>query len=104
MKRGGCDPAQDELALSSVRAHAIWPGRSSLRVAEVAKELCITEQQVIDLIQEYQDTGGKGGLAAVDTASGLKSKFNPTGNKTPRSHWRIPVSAFDAFVNARKNS
>ena len=97
------DPRQDDLALSAVAAHALFPGRTTLYVGEVARALSITEQQVVDLILEYLDTAGASGIAAVNIASGLQSAANPRGNKTPRAYWRIPVSAFDAFVHARKN-
>lgn len=95
-RRSSIDPKQEELALSAVRAHAIFPGRTTLRVAEVAVQLEITEQQVVDLIN-----GGQ--LLGVDISSGLKSCNNPTGNKTARSYWRIPVSAFDEFIARRKS-
>lgn len=106
MKAKAPDPLQDDLPLSSVKAHAVFPGRTALRVGEVAKALAMTEQQVSDLIQEYEDTEGASGIAAYNIASGLKTlPGNRTrGNKTPRAYWRIPVSAFDAFVNARKNA
>lgn len=90
------DPAQEELALSAIKAHALFPGRSTLYVSEVCKALSMSENQVIDLIESGQ-------LAAVDISSGLKKDGIKNGNKTPRAYWRIPVSAFDAFVNARKN-
>ena len=97
MKRVGHDPKQEELALSAVQAHALFPGRTTLYVKEVARALSMTEQQVVDLIEGLQ-------LHALDISSGLKSPDNPRGNKTARSYWRIPVSAFDAFVAARKST
>lgn len=87
---------QDELALVAVRAHALFPGRTSLRVVEVAKALAMTERQVADLIDE-------GELVAVDISSGMLSTENPKGKRTSRSAWRIPVSAFDEFINQRKS-
>lgn len=95
-RRTAIDEKQEELALSAVRAHAIFPGRTTLRVAEVAAQLEITEQHVVDLITSGQ-------LLGVDTSSGLKNANNPTGNKTARSYWRIPVSAFDEFIARRKS-
>ncbi|WP_348547739.1 hypothetical protein [Chthoniobacter sp.] len=71
---------------------------------DVAQALGITDQQVVDLIEEYRDTDGETGLAAVNVASGLRSRLNACGSKTPRCYWRIPVAAFDAFVQARKNN
>ena len=104
MKRPASTAVQDELPLSSIAAHSLFPGRASLYINEVARALEINPQQVVDLIQEYQDTDGASGLAAVNIASGLQSEANPKGNKTPRAYWRIPVSAYDAFIAARKNS
>ena len=40
----------------------------------------MTRQQVVDLIEEYRDTDGKSGLAAVNVASGLHSQLNPRGS------------------------
>jgi len=90
--------------LAGFKAHALFPDRTSVRVGDVAKALGVTEQQVVDLIEEYRDTDGESGLAAVNVASGLHTRLNPRGSKTPRCHWRIPVAAFDAFVEARKNN
>jgi len=94
------DPAQEELALSSVAAHALFPGRSSLYVPEVAKALEMSEQQVLNLIEEYQATGGASGLQAINIANS-RGTF-PGGNKTSRKAWRVPVSGYDAFIQSRK--
>jgi hypothetical protein len=40
----------------------------------------------------------------VNIASGLKSDANPKGNKTPRKYWRVPVSAYDEFIEENKNT
>lgn len=76
-------PPQDELPLASVLSHAVFPGRTVLYVHEVAEALACTIQHVIDLIDE-------GRLRAINIAG--------AGNKTNRSCWRVPVSAFDAFI------
>jgi hypothetical protein len=94
----------EDHGLAAFKAHQLFPGRISVRIRDVAQALGITEQQVVDLIEEYRDTDGETGLAAVNVASGLQSHLNPRGSKTPRCHWRIPIAAFDAFVNARKNN
>ena len=94
----------EDRGLASFKAHALFPGKTSVRVGEVAEALGVTQQQVVDLIEEYRDTDGASGLAAVNVASGLHTRLNPRGSKTPRCHWRIPVAAFDAFVEARKNN
>ena len=58
--------------------------RTVLYVGEVALKLRVTEQHVLDLIDEGQ-------LIAVNVG-GAGRKF-----------WRIPVEAYDAFL-ARRNS
>ncbi len=88
---------QQELPLSAIAPHKLFPGRTSLYVSEVAKALQMTERQVLDLIDE-------GALEAVNIASPGKSTTTPTGNITPRKFWRVPVSAYDAFIQARKAS
>lgn len=90
------DAKRERLAPSSFASHTLFPGRTTLYVSEVAKALTMTMQQVVDLIH-----GGQ--LLAVDISSGLKSSSNPRGNKTARSYWRIPVSAFDEFIAKRIN-
>lgn len=54
-------------------------------ISEVARALKCTETHIRDLIDEGQ-------LMAVDIA----------GADTPRKCLRIPVSAYDAFIGARK--
>lgn len=102
MKLPVLDAQQDELALSALATHAIYPGRRTITVAEFARDFCITGQQVIDLII-------CGDLLAVrisasrglpeDSAAMSKAERS----RVPRAHWRIPVSAYDAFVTARKS-
>lgn len=92
------DPAQGELALSSIRAHEIFPGRSTLYVCEIATVLRCTIQHVINLINEYEETGGTGGM------KGFSIHSVKEGQKTPRSWWRVAVSDFDAFVQKRATS
>jgi hypothetical protein len=103
LKRSLPKVSPDERTLAGLKAHTLFPQRTTLYVAEVARVLSVTEQQVIDLIHEYRDTDGTSGLAAVNIASGRQTTINPRGNRSPRAHWRIPVSAFDAFIDSRKN-
>lgn len=77
---------QEELALSAVRSHALFPGRTTLYVYEVSRALQISENQVINLIES-------GKLAAVNIGNGSKGK----------RFWRIPVSAFDAYVGSHNS-
>lgn len=93
---------QEELALSSVASHLVFPGRVTLYVSEVAKALSIEPRQVIDLIT-------CGDLVAINisaTRAGAKSSDQMTAEERraiSRTHWRIPVSAYDAFIAARNN-
>lgn len=73
-------------SLTSVLAHGRFPGRSVLSVSEVAAALEVTERHIIDLIDE-------GRLAGI----------NISASGSGRKHWRIPVSAYDAFINANKS-
>ncbi len=82
------DPQQEQ-ALATVLSHKVFPGRNSLYVHEVANGLQITVPHVISLIQE-------GLLDAVEVTG--------RGNKTAREHWRVPVSAYDAYILRRWNN
>lgn len=62
----------------------LFPGRTVLYVSEVAEKLEVTEQHVFDLIEE-------GKLHAVNVGGGT------------RKFWRIPVSAYQAFLKVRSN-
>ena len=77
-------PLQDELPLSSIAPHTLFPGRTSLRVWEVAKALDVHEKTVLGWI----DTGA---MSGVDISNGID-----------RKHIRIPVSAYEAFLRKRK--
>lgn len=97
MNRGAkIDLKQDDLPLSSIAAHKLFPGRTTLYVAEVARALEIAENTVINLIEAAE-------LGAVNIATDAQKSKLPPGIKPPRSYWRIPVSAFDAFVAQRKS-
>lgn len=98
------DPAQEELPLSSVRPHAAFPGRTSLYLGEVARHLQITERQLIDLIEEYEATGGASGIKGFSIANAVRSAAYPQGNKTARNAWRIAVSDLDAFIQRKAAS
>lgn len=60
----------------------LFPGRSVLYVSEVAEKLEVTEQHVLNLIDE-------GKLRALNIGIGTQRKF-----------WRIPVEAYEAYVAA----
>lgn len=93
----------EERGLAGFTAQELFPGRTSLRIRDVAKALGIVRQHVVDLIEEFRDTDGQSGLAAINVASGLHSQVCPDGSKGRRCQWRIPVAAFDAFIRARTN-
>ena len=82
---------QGEPALRGLHAEQLWAGRTVLYVREVARALHVTEQHVINLITE-------GRLRAINVGNGLKSADRPKGSKTAREYWRIPVSAWDAYI------
>ena len=94
---------QAELPLSSVLSHAVFPGRSTLYVSEVAKALSIESRQVLDLILF-------GDLEAVSISASRKDGAkNSTQMErverllVPRTHWRVTVSGYDAFLRKRSN-
>lgn len=60
----------------------LFPGRKMLYVHEVAARLCISKRHVVDLIDE-------GKLRAI----------NISGDA--RRHYRIPVEAYEAFLQSR---
>jgi len=62
----------------------LFPGRSSLYVGEVAGKLGITDQHVIDLLEEGQ-------LGGVNVGGGS------------RNFWRIPVPEYEKFLRRRSN-
>lgn len=76
-------PKQPACALSAVLSPELWEGRAVLSVREVAGALHVTEQHVVNLITE-------GRLKAVNVGNGP--------GKNPRASWRIPVSAWDAYI------
>jgi len=61
-----------------------FAGRSVLYVSEVAKRLEVTEQHILNLIEE-------GKLQAIDIGGGS------------RHFWRIPVPALETFMRERSN-
>jgi hypothetical protein len=85
---GGQRSVQEELPLSCLRSHKLFPGRTTLYIKEVADALRTSENQIISLIEE-------GKLHAVNIAG--------AGNKTDRKYWRIGVDDFDAYVQANSS-
>jgi hypothetical protein len=95
MSRAVANPLQDELPLDSIKSHAVFPGRVTLYVREVAAKLQVTEQHVINLIE-----GGR--LHAVNIAKDIKGGTTKSG-RTKAEFWRIPVASYDAFIDASRN-
>jgi hypothetical protein len=86
---------QVELPLSSVMSHAVFPGRRSLLVAEIAETLRCTEQHVLNLCE-------LGNLIAIDIRTGREAKPSEYAkSRSARRCLRIPVSSYDAFVQTR---
>lgn len=77
-------PLQEELPLSSIAPHTLFPGRTSLRIAEVAMALHVDFKTVLGWIDS-------GDLLAINISNG-----------SDRTHVRIPVSSYDAFLKKRK--
>ncbi len=65
-----------------------FPGRTFLRIREVAKLCLITPNQVVRLIED-------GSFQAVD--------FRGEKSKSKRSTWRVPVESVQTFLERRKN-
>lgn len=80
---------QDELPLSSVLSHAIFPGRSVLTLREVAHALRCHPDHLLKLI----DTGR---IVALDISTGRPIK--PGHAREHRRCLRVPVSSYDQFV------
>lgn len=87
---------QDELPFRTVLSHELFPGRSSLLIAEVADALRCTVQHVLDLVEE-------GDLRAVDIRGRIQGEARPSdfGRRDARRCLRIPVSAYDDFIRRR---
>lgn len=109
------DPRQEELALStlgSINVGSIFVGRVSIRISEVAKLLSCDEKHVVNLIEEFELTGGTSGMkgfsigrqfiprAAGEGDTSLRARFRAV----PRSCWRVATSDLDAFLDKRRTS
>jgi hypothetical protein len=77
-------------ALDSILSQKLFPKHNVLQVQQVADALCVTKQHIINLIEE-------GHIQAVDVGGGPIDRAN-----TARRNYRIPVSAYDAFIRKRK--
>lgn len=62
----------------------LFPGRKTLYVSEVAQRLEVTDQHVIDLIEE-------GNMGAINVGGGS------------RKFWRIPVAEYEKFLKKRSS-
>lgn len=95
MTRQAANPLQDELPLDSIKSHAVFPGRLNLYVAEVASKLQVTNQHILNLIEA-------GEIDAINIAKDIKGGTTKSG-RTKSEFWRIPVAAYDALIEARRN-
>jgi hypothetical protein len=84
------DPRQEELPLTAVMSHTLFPGRVLLRVAEVAAALRCDDEHVFRLVDN-------GRMVAVNIAT--STEIQPGTSKTFRKYLRIPVTAWDQFIN-----
>jgi len=62
----------------------LFPGRKMLYVSEVAQRLEVTDQHVLDLIDEGQ-------IGAVNIGGGQ------------RKFWRVPATEFEKFLKSRSS-
>ena len=96
MRKQVAIPGQDELPLTSVLAHKLFPGRAMLTVAEVANACGVDKQTITNLIE-------CGDMLAVDLRTTRPAR--PTDvkaeHKSIRQWLRIPTSSYDAFINSR---
>lgn len=90
-------PGQDELPLTSVLSHSLFPGRAMLTVAEIANACGVDKQHITNLIEV-------GDLVAIDlrTSKPAKPSELKAEHKSVRQWLRVPVSSYDAFINSRK--
>jgi hypothetical protein len=97
MSKPAPTPGQDELPLTSVLAHKLFPGRAMLTVAEVAHACGVDKQHITNLIEV-------GDLLAIDlrTTKPAKPSELKAKHKSIRQWLRIPTSAYDALITARK--
>jgi hypothetical protein len=102
-KKPGFDPRQDDLPLQSLRTHPAFGTRNCLRLHEVQQIIgADSHQHVVNLIQEFEDTGGKHGLKGFSI--GRDSLRGPDGKRTPRNCWRVAVSDLEAWLSAKAKS
>jgi hypothetical protein len=77
------DRREPEREIAAVLSATLFPGRTTLRVQEVADALSLSVNHVIDLLEE-------GRIIGVNTAG--------AGSKTTRAQWRIPCASYDTFI------
>lgn len=84
------NPHQDELPMTALMSHSIWPGRVLLYVHEVATALRSSSEHVWNLIDSGQ-------LRAIDIST-QKELIPGQIDKRRRPCFRIPVAAWDHFI------
>ena len=96
MSKHAATPGQDDLPLTSVLAHKLFPGRAMLTVAEVAHACGVDKQHIANLIEV-------GDLVAIDlrTTKPAKPSEIKAAHKSIRQWLRIPTTAYDALVTSR---
>ncbi len=91
-------PGQDELPLTSVLAHKLFPGRAMLTIAEVAQACGVDKQTITNLVEV-------GDMVAIDMRTSKPAKPSDgeadSKHKSVRQWLRIPTSSYDAFINSR---
>lgn len=100
MSAGQEDPARGAKkagGLSSVRAQTIFAGRHTLYISEVADALRCSQQHVINLIIQGELFAAN--IAVKNGSSETLTKEERA--KVPRACWRVPVGAYDGFLQRR---
>ena len=87
---------QDDLPLSCVLAHTLFPGRALLTVGEIAAAWGVDRQHVTNLIE-------CGDLAAINlrTSKPAKPSELKAEHVSIRQWLRIPVAEYDRFLHSR---
>ena len=75
--------------LRSLLSAEVFPGRRTVTCSEVAKVLSLGEQHIRNLCDDGTILG------AVNVAGSLNAKR--------KAYWRIPVSAYDAWLKRQSN-
>jgi hypothetical protein len=86
---------------SSIDLRAEFGKRLAIETSEAADVLGCCDQQIVNLIQEFHDTGGQSGLEGFSVSIERAAKRRGAGPKNTRAAWRVPVVGLQKFLDAR---